>query len=111
MKKLIRDKLAEWIKENDKNATVEEIQDPDEMMNYLKKKVVEEAVEVYQTNRRADAIEEICDLYEVVSELMNKWNIKESDVWEARVSKFEKRGGFSKGYILNYEENRINDCY
>jgi len=105
-RKLIRDSLAKWIIENDQTAKIRQVDDPEEIMELLRLKILEEAEEVVMARHRADAAEEIADLREVLLELMARWNISEGDVASAMITKRMSKGVFKEGYVLYDYDNR-----
>lgn len=97
--KLVRDKIPDNI-----NARGEEVKllklEGEALITSLKRKVVEEALEVLDAKTSIDIIEELADLKETASALAKILGITEKDIEEVRKEKFSKRGGFDKGLML-----------
>lgn len=100
--KLVRDKIPEIIKKDDgTNADVRSVKNTDEHLYYLKKKVVEEASELRDTNSREHLIEEITDVFEVIDAMCTIAEIDKNDVISMQKQKCDKRGGFTEGVVMN----------
>ena len=97
--KLVRDKIPDNI-----NARGEEVKllklEGEALITSLKRKVVEEALEVLDAKTSIDIIEELADLRETAAALAKILGITEKDIEEVRKEKFSKRGGFDKGLML-----------
>lgn len=97
--KLVRDKIPDNI-----NARGEEVKllklEGDALITSLKRKVVEEALEVLDAKTSIDIIEELADLKETAAALAKILGISEKDIEEVRKDKLSKRGGFDKGLML-----------
>src|SRR5579885_751284 len=91
--KLARDKIIEhmesmgaqvcWRYLNDQEYTVA-----------LTHKLLEEAQEVKTASLRAELIEELADIYEVIEALKRLHKISEEEIVSAQTKKFDERGGF-----------------
>lgn len=101
--KLIRDKLAEEIIEKEGPDRIISIDSPEDHSRLLRKKVLEEAQEVYDSVSKDELTKEIADLREVLQELMRQWKIDDGDVASAMIMKRMERGGFRVGYALKLE--------
>lgn len=102
--KLVRDKIIEIISQNNEKPLWEVLSDED-YLRELKKKIVEEATEVENAESRQQVIEELADLFEVVSSLMKQEKIDIQEIENVRKTKREKRGGFDKKiYLKGVEE-------
>lgn len=97
--KLVRDKIPDTI-----NARGEEVKllklEGEALILALKRKVVEEALEVLDAKTSMDIIEELADLQETASALAKVLGIRDKDIEEVRKEKKEKRGGFESGLML-----------
>ncbi len=90
--KLVRDKIGEEL-----NLTTIP---KDKHLHYLKKKVLEEAQEVFETANREDLAEEVADLLTVIDVIVDKLDLSE-ELSEAYISKYKTKGGFDKMYLLS----------
>lgn len=99
--KLVRDTIPDIIARNEgKKPKVRIVKDDKELLVFLLKKLVEEAVEVQQHEDRADLVKELADMKEVTLAVMGLLGISEEEIEKVRVIKKEENGGFEKGYIL-----------
>lgn len=96
--KLVRDKIPEIIEENDEYSLTRTLNDK-EYEKALYDKLLEEANEVINANKKEETEEELADLLEVVRAIANFKNIDVSDVEKLRISKKKKRGVFIKEFI------------
>ena len=96
--KLVRDKIPHIL--GDKEVTSECIQvSGEELMQRLKDKLQEEALEVYQATRDTIA-EEIADVQEVLDALIQLYDLDPQEIRKIQEEKRKKRGGFSEGIVL-----------
>ncbi|MAH43283.1 phosphoribosyl-ATP pyrophosphohydrolase [archaeon] len=94
--KLVRDKIPEIIKNDDKVPVVHTALD-EEYSRKLKEKLVEEVNEYLGSGKE----EELADILEVVFALSDFKNIPKDVLEKIRKDKKEKRGSFSKKIILS----------
>ncbi|MAG11795.1 MAG: hypothetical protein CMI52_03230 [Parcubacteria group bacterium] len=97
--KLIRDKIPQILIQKNIQAAVRTLTD-EEFVNYVKKKVVEEAKEVQQAESPKEILQECADLTEVLECLMNTHNLSWNDIAQARSEKNSIRGAFTKKLLL-----------
>jgi len=93
--KLVRDRIPDII-ENDNRVYEAEMVDKDELKVLLKKKLVEEVIEYFESSD----IEELADILEVIHGILENENISFEELEKIRINKKEERGGFSKGIKL-----------
>jgi predicted house-cleaning noncanonical NTP pyrophosphatase (MazG superfamily) len=97
--KLVRDKIPDTI-----NARGEEVKllklEGEALILALKRKIVEEALEVLDAKTSMDIIEEMADLRETASALAKVLGITDKDIEEVRKEKKLKRGAFEDGLML-----------
>ena len=106
--KLVRDKMIDIYKhdvENKISASAFDVEylSPQETLQKLKDKLVEESQEVFESYDLPDKTplkEELADVIEVIDAILyhNKFTL--SEVLAIRDAKKEKRGGFEKGIYL-----------
>lgn len=89
--KLVRDKIGEEL-----NL---EIIPEAEHLHYLKKKVVEEAQEVFDTDNKEDLAEELADLLTVIDVIIGNLGLRD-ELCKAYIDKYNEKGGFDKMYRL-----------
>jgi predicted house-cleaning noncanonical NTP pyrophosphatase (MazG superfamily) len=97
--KLVRDLIPENIIAGGEHVEVLALRN-DALLASLKRKLVEESLEVFDAETTTEIREEIADLREVVDRLAEVLNISEEQIKETRAEKNEKRGNFSKGIML-----------
>jgi predicted house-cleaning noncanonical NTP pyrophosphatase (MazG superfamily) len=93
--KLVRDKIPQILKEKKKDFVAYRAPDGD-YFPYLKRKLREEVDEFLES----PSVEELADVYEVLSALLKKMDITMADVRTARVAKRDDRGAFDDRWIL-----------
>ena len=76
-------------------------------------KLVEEAQEVCEANRRHEIIEELADVLEVIDGMCRAYGIDFNEIVQAKKEKHQKRGGFETGmYVesltMSEDNPRIN---
>ena len=93
--KLVRDKIPEIIKKNNRNPIIY-VADDKEYLKRLYDKLIEE-IEEFKEN---PSPEELADILEVCDAIMVYFGISSEDVKEIKNKKFEERGGFLNKIIL-----------
>jgi predicted house-cleaning noncanonical NTP pyrophosphatase (MazG superfamily) len=97
--KLVRDKIAEFVLRERGEVLNTRIASPEEYMQLLKNKLVEESQEVLEANTKEELAEELGDLLEVIRAIAIKQEIV-NDLFSKREAKFLERGGFDTGVVL-----------
>lgn len=103
--KLVRDKILDIIKA-DGLAYNSRVLKPEEHLTEIKKKLYEEAKEFDETTNRADALEEMADVLELLHAALKVYDADFAELEAIRVKKKEKRGGFDEGlYLIDVADN------
>ncbi|PIY96919.1 MAG: hypothetical protein COY66_01985 [Candidatus Kerfeldbacteria bacterium CG_4_10_14_0_8_um_filter_42_10] len=93
--KLVRDRIPEIIRENGDECDCQIMED-DEFRKMLKEKLAEEAAELIAANGKAEMIDELADISEIIESILETEQIAAREVAEKRNKKKEARGGFTK---------------
>jgi len=93
--KLIRDRIPEIIEQDGRTCKTVVLSD-EECLEYLNKKLLEEANEYLESKE----IEELADLEEVLRAILKLRNVSYEDFEKIRKDKVEKRGAFDKKLLL-----------
>lgn len=96
MSKLVRDKVPDIIRDSGREPVVKPISG-ESLKKALKDKLVEEAVELKNSNSLYD---ELADVLEVVEALIEQYGLDRQKLEEARKEKLRRAGGFKRGYLL-----------
>lgn len=97
--KLVRDKIPEKIQAG--GEAVKKVQLSGEvLLQALRKKLLEEAIEVLDATDHDSILDEIADVTEVINAILSILGAPSEEVLERQQRKREKAGGFEKGYIL-----------
>lgn len=97
--KLVRDKIPQKINSQGEDVTLLKLEG-EALITAIKRKIVEEALEIYDAVTTQTIIEEIADLQEIVNALTNTLSISNSDIETTRLSKLQKRGAFKEALML-----------
>jgi predicted house-cleaning noncanonical NTP pyrophosphatase (MazG superfamily) len=99
--KLVRDRIPEIIRAAGKIPVTRTVADAEEMKRRLLDKLAEEM----QEYRESGSVEEIADIMEVIEALVEQVHgLKWEDVREIQGRKWEVRGGFDAGIVLERVE-------
>ncbi|UCE09784.1 MAG: nucleoside triphosphate pyrophosphohydrolase [Candidatus Thorarchaeota archaeon] len=98
--KLVRDLIPEIITSDGETANVR-IASGDELDVLLRAKIVEEAKEFLKSG----TAEEIADILEAIGALLALRKVSWDEINRIREEKLEKKGGFTKGYVLTMEND------
>ena len=94
--KLVRDNIPKIITEQGKKPITKIIKSEEELLNYLGKKLVEEAIEYNETKK----IDELVDVMEVIYSILEIEKMEFSLFVKKRQTKKEERGGFDERILL-----------
>lgn len=98
--KLVRDLIPDIIKDNDGVDVPIEILSDEDFELRLKKKAVEEAVELVDAESDSHLLEEIADLREILDTLERLKGFTSEQVQVVQNEKRQKRGGFDKRILM-----------
>ena len=99
--KLVRDRIPEIIRQAGKVPVTRLVTDKMELQQRLIDKLAEEI----QEYKESGSVEEIADILEVLQGLVEQvHDMKWEDVRELQGRKWEERGGFRKGIVLERVE-------
>ena len=101
--KLIRDKVPE-IMHNDGTNIHAMVMDDIEYANALKKKLIEEAEEVFMAENATELKEELADVLEVILSIAKQNNLTFDDIINAAEYKRINKGGFDKKFYSPFVE-------
>ncbi len=110
--KLIRDKIPEILLQEGSYKIMAHTMNDGEFLLNLKKKLLEESQEVCEASIRAELIEELADVSEVIRSLCTSSGFTLEDVEMARLKKREQKGGFEKRiYQTAFEMDESHPMY
>ncbi|GAB4148807.1 MAG: hypothetical protein OHK0017_11920 [Patescibacteria group bacterium] len=100
--KLIRDKIPEIILKKEGKKALTRVLEHDEFILYLKRKLVEEALETLNTNHedRVEFMREIADILEILAALQQELNLTDEEIATIRQEKAEKNGAFAEKLLF-----------
>lgn len=106
--KLIRSKLPERMNLEGVNIIGRHLND-EEFILELKNKLVEEAIEVRDTDSKDDLIKELADIMEVIESIISVHSITKEEVEKERIVKSEVNGHFLPANFVDYIEVPVNN--
>lgn len=98
MNKLVRDKIPEILKKRNKVVKVVQLSEH-ENLAALYDKLIEEAVELKNADE-AEVVEEIADIEEVLSAIIETRGLKTSQIEDTKIKKLDQVGGFAQRLFL-----------
>ncbi len=99
--KLVRDGIPEIVKaDKGIDAKIRVLEDDEEYLAYLLKKVEEEADELTNAESKEHIVEEMADVLEVMDAILKFNDIDIEIVKKVQIEKVEKRGGFEKRLLM-----------
>lgn len=102
--KLVRDRIPEILKEQNKKFKVEQVCEQ-EVMKFLIDKFIEELEEAVKEMINCNQYgvrNELADLMSVIFRLADAYGISRENLLEAEEIKTESKGGFEENYILKF---------
>lgn len=101
--KLVRDRIPDIIRAAGKTPVTRVVADGEE----LKRRLIDKLSEEMQEYKESGSVEEIADIMEVLQALTEQVHgLKWEDVREMQGRKWEERGGFRAGIVLERVENK-----
>ena len=97
--KLIRDNMPSIIEKDGKSHNTITL-DSKAFLVELKKKLIEEAIELNAAESRLDVLNELSDVTEIIDSLMKEYHISEGELLSRKIEKRSKNGGFEKKLFL-----------
>lgn len=111
--KLVRDKIVEHQLKSGAKPKFRHLS-KDEHKNQLIQKLIEEAREVLDAEEK-DIASEIADVKQALDDLIEQYNLSETDIKSHQDNKREKNGAFKKGIFVDYvdleEDDPFTDYY
>ena len=108
--KLARDKTIEGMAKSAIQTSYKQLQNK-ELLEELRKKLLEESLEVAEATERTQVVDELADVFEVIDALRAMYRITAAEVSAAKRRIYRKRGGFKKGIFLEaIEMSESNPC-
>ena len=95
MRKLVRDKIPDIVKDGEF-----EVLSNEDYRQALRNKVVEEAVEVKESDTRASLVEELGDLEEVIRAILDDAFITYEEMDSVRQAKVNQKGKFVEKFVM-----------
>ncbi len=99
--KLVRDNVPSIIKESNKECRTKVLSEVDYELE-LRKKLIEEATELYNAKNKEEKILELADIYEVIEYILMTNHISKYEVDEKRIKKNMEKGSFEDKIFLEY---------
>ncbi len=103
--KLIRDGIPAHLDEYGLTYDIRPITDDAMFEQEVRKKIVEEAIEVQTAGNREELVKEMADIAEVLRVLQSIHRISSEEVEVARVAKRDKKGGFDRRLFVAWCED------
>lgn len=97
--KLVRDRVPDQIERGGERALIHRANRA-EMLSLLKRKAVEEAIELNATATKTDALEEAADVLEVLRAVASILDVDMEEIERRADAKRDRRGGFDGGLVL-----------
>lgn len=104
--KLVRDQIKDKIEDKGETCLIRTIEDEDEFVQELLKKVTEESDALAHSRTRAQFLSEYADLMVVLDALTATLEISEADLKIALSENVEKKGLYKLRHFLNWSEDR-----
>lgn len=99
--KLVRDNIPQIIKSDGKNFKTRILSDKEYELE-LRKKLIEEAKELYEAKDIKEKIYELADIYEIIEYVLMTNNIDKRQIDDMRIKKNMKNGSFEDKIFLEH---------
>lgn len=99
--KLIRDNIPTIMEREGKKFQIKTLDEENYLLE-LKKKLCEEANEVFTANSRKEIIEEMSDVLEIIDALKNIYHVSNDEINDVQQKKAIKNGKFEHRLYLEY---------
>jgi len=96
MEKLVRDKVPDIVRDNAKF----EVLSNEDYRKSLRIKITEEAKEVKHSETRANLVEELGDLEEVIRAILDDASITYEEMDSLRQAKINQKGKFTQKFVM-----------
>ena len=103
--KLVRDRIQSKIEGKGEACAIRPVEDTDEFIQELLKKVTEEADALAHSRTRAQFLSEYADLMVVLDALTATLEISEADIKIAISENVEKKGLFKNRHFMHWSED------
>lgn len=101
LNKLVRDKMPEIMKSCDIDLEMKTL-NQEEFLIALKKKLIEEAKEVFEATSKEEQILELADVMEAIDALASQLNISKREIEKKRRKKNIEKGGFLNKIFIDH---------
>ncbi len=99
--KLVRDRIPEIIKQIERqDVPVRQLSKDSEFLEYLLKKIIEEAEELSEATTDSNLKEEIADVYEIIDAIIELKKLSTTEINSIQDEKRQKRGGFKQRLLM-----------
>jgi predicted house-cleaning noncanonical NTP pyrophosphatase (MazG superfamily) len=98
--KLIRDRIPDLVHRKGVKTSTRKAASDEEYLEFLSKKIVEEAQELSEAESNSNITEEIADVYEIVDALIALKKLSKTNIAAVQQEKRDKRGGFEERLIM-----------
>lgn len=99
--KIVRDGNVKTIRTSGGDMVYDILPKQDKIF-HLKKKLIEEAMEVFDAKDEIEFADELGDVLDVLKELIRTAKIRRYNIWKAQRKKSKYRGKFKKGIYCHY---------
>lgn len=99
--KLVRDNIPKVVgKITGKEVKTRILENDVEYLEFLLKKVEEEASELARAEDKEHIVEEMADVLELLDAISDYYNLSKEDIIKVQKEKSQKRGGFKKRILM-----------